>query len=699
MKMKHTMGRSQTWRLGLLGLLAAISIAACSESSGGGTLDVNATDVLVLDTGVEIEADTQSQAEAVAETTLGDSESPDSGDTSAPELPSPGGCCSADEDCASGAQCIGLSIGDPGICIATPPPGECYEARDCEDGQACQGAHPTICVMSSLPSTGTCVEMPAYCCYDDADCEEGKTCEGTNEAIWGPGECHGQPEPGRCYRDAHCAEGTSCLGATPCGCLVDCYWAGPGYCVPPGETCCFSDGDCAEDRHCVGGHIGGPPGHCKPPLGDGSCWGDKDCGGDGHCEGADMCPCDALCDMEDHPGVCVGGGETCCEQDDECAPGFTCASFPEALGLEGACKPEQVDGMCWDHDDCGVEGICIGAVPCPCGDTIDGVGCDIPGTCYDKAAYGCCTSDDDCDPDAAGDSVCGLGSTCVAPLSFGQCWTDGDCYETQACTGVTICPCGMLCTMPTLPGSCTPLPQGCCYDDAGCDEGFVCRGGGSTEDNIDHMPGGCVPDPEGAACPYDAACCWDPIDCGDSAHCEGAIHCACNELCYSCGACMEDQIGQCVDGPVDPCCFIDEHCPGGHVCAGGGLGGYPGSCKVPDPEGGCWRNADCSVEGEICHGEQICPCDALCDAPDEPGHCTMAVDLDCCFGPDDCSPLFVCVPEGPDTSFGVCKPRSMGDGCWFDSDCAETEDCLGIFVCPCDADCAEGDSIGECAPK
>lgn len=442
---------SETWfatrRLAVACALLC-GLAACDSGSDEGTPDVGGSDVVTADTVADVPG-----GEDVVLTPDVTPDSAGPADTravdTAPEVFVPGGCCESDDDCAPGEQCIGLAIGSPGVCVPAPSTGACYERRDCADDEVCTGGRATICVMSSLPDLGTCESMPQHCCWDDGDCDEGRECQGPNEATWGPGECLLVPEIGYCYGDGHCPENTYCIGAHPCGCMVDCYWSGPGVCVPLDGTCCFSHDDCDEGEHCSGGTLGERPGNCKPALDDGTCWGPADCASNEVCEGAQMCQCDADCDMEDVPGTCVAP-TVCCAEDTECPDGTTCAHFPEVLHLEGVCKPAQTAGMCWDSDDCLADQVCLGAIPCRCGQSTAGDGCDIPGECVDKEPYGCCATDADCTEGR----ICALGATCVDPLESGQCWSDHDCSGTEHCNGLTVCPCDKLCTAPTAPGTC-----------------------------------------------------------------------------------------------------------------------------------------------------------------------------------------------------------------------------------------------------
>lgn len=224
---------------------------------------------------------------------------------------------------------------------------------------------------------------------------------------------------------------------------------------------------------------------------------------------------------------------TCCHQDYDCAPDQRCAKGPQYYDM-GMCRPAVSGGGCWSPQDCAVDEVCAGMVPCPCDLHFTGTECGSPGHCAKKLP-GCCRTDGEC---PAG-QVCAPGNTCQPAVAPGKCWTQADCYETQQCTGATFCPCGAICGVGTFPGTCTPLPSGCCYDDTGCPEGQVCTG-----TSWGHTPGHCVPSHLGPACPGDFACCWHDDDC-PGGYCQGATACGCIELCPACGACAPDQMGTC----------------------------------------------------------------------------------------------------------------------------------------------------------
>ncbi len=378
--------------------------------------------------------------------------------------------------------------------------------------------------------------LPEWCCWDDLHCDEGFVCQGM---ILGdePGGCEPAPGPGKCFDDSHCDPDEHCEGAGTCPCMYDCYWVGPGTCVPDMDWCCKDDSDCPEtdsgiDLICVGGDIGAG-GVCLPAPPLGNCYDDGDCPGASECGGQSVCSCDMNCISE--PGWCTSPGYTCCDDNAPCPPNSKCVDIPGMT--KGTCLEIPFPGSCWDGSDCAPAEYCFGQNPCPCDTPPDMDGCGWPGECL-PLGDACCQSDGQC---PAG-LVCAPGNTCEPAPGPGKCFTDDDCYETQSCTGGTVCPCGMLCSVGTNPGTCTPLPAGCCNTDADCNPGAVCRG----QQAFDDMPGSCVPDPNGPQCLGDAACCWSEDDCPGNDTCVGASVCGCIELCYNCGACQPDVMGYCM---------------------------------------------------------------------------------------------------------------------------------------------------------
>lgn len=561
-----------------------LALAACGGSEGnsldGSTMDVIAPDM--PDAG----NDRSQTGETTSEVSAPDNVQPEI----QPDTIFPGGCCGSDTECNEGARCIGLDIDPLGVCVPIPAVGACYERTDCGEGQACQGAHVTICVMSSLPATGTCVDMPDHCCYEDIECDEGLTCEGANDAVWGPGECHPTPDPGRCWRPEQCPEGFACLGATPCGCLVDCYWAGSGYCTPPDGSCCFFDGDCAEGLHCVGGQIGGTMGHCKPPLTGGDCWGNEDCPINGQiCFGEKICPCDAFCDVEDEPGHCTMGEDLdCCYDAQDCSPGLVCV--PEHnLTTFGVCKPMSMGDGCWFDSDCAANETCFGVYICPCdadcgqGDTIgdcmpnwcelDGGECGLGAPTSDGCPYGwgpvnlagCDEGDLCCMPDqdmcaGKGETVSGIPDDepcCDSLDAIAAEEIDPETGQCEALIGGMICAaCG--------DGQCESGWENPCNCPEDCKEDptdpmALCAATGGTWNGCGS---GCGPwscgEPFQMDCP---AVCVSQCECGDGMGWDpqqGCVSCTCNEWWETWKALLTqvaqcNSVANCIDVPGTSC--------------------------------------------------------------------------------------------------------------------------------------------------
>lgn len=73
-------------------------------------------------------------------------------------------------------------------------------------------------------------------------------------------------------------------------------------CAPkPQPQCCMVDLDCGDFVYspCVNGV-------CKPGPEAGTCWKNQDCPDGQACTGVVVCPCGAVCDQPDKPGVCEG---------------------------------------------------------------------------------------------------------------------------------------------------------------------------------------------------------------------------------------------------------------------------------------------------------------------------------------------------------------------------------------------------------
>ena len=118
------------------------------------------------------------------------------------------------------------------------------------------------------------------------------------------------------------------------------------------------------------------------------------------------------------------------------------------------------------------------------------------------------------------------------------------------------------------------------------------------------------------------------------------------------------------------------------MCVGGENG--EGVCKpIPPPVyGPCWDGAAC-VNGDVCVGAQLCPCNADCDMEDQIGTCEEDPNAAPCG-------------EAPKTG---CSPQ---DDCGAGNVCMFTDSCLPS-TCACDEEakqwmCTMDCAAGECVP-
>ena len=462
----------------------------------------------------------------------------------------PANCCFVDSDCDPGNVCVGYDGGpwpEAGTCQAAPEEGRCWSDADCPfPVDHCEQATICGCGEKCALEPGYCLHVidPPNCCQTDEECGFGLVCVGAG--MGAGGTCLQAPAGGDCFGDNDCLPAEYCINETICSCDMNCI-SEAGVCIPFGVACCFGNADCEDTELCAPTSNEPGPGVCKEQPPEGLCWLDAQCKPGQSCKGADICGCDQDCFAPDQPGECLtpcADLDCCCDEQD-CGPDYECVY----LDAGNVCLPIQPAGMCWQDTDCGDSEYCFGANPCACAWDCDGDGGDIPGTCKPTGGDMCCMTDADCPQFFVGEPMFCLledgnpfiAGTCQPMAPFGKCWNDDDCYMIQTCEGNGFCPCGMDCQAPgTTMGDCSPLPTHCCYTDADCEAGSVCRGDSAGQ----KMPGSCVPDPNGPQCLGDAQCCWDNGDCGGGT-CNGASVCGCIELCPVCGACQADQMGWC----------------------------------------------------------------------------------------------------------------------------------------------------------
>lgn len=231
----------------------------------------------------------------------------------------------------------------------------------------------------------------------------------------------------------------------------------------------------------------------------------------------------------------------CCVTDSDCVGMQTCVQLG-GVEVWGKCLPEPGLGECWVQEDCDLSqgNYCSGASVQSCQSVLAVM--DTLGHCVHDDPPFCCGDDSQCLPGYVCVGGAGEGGTCEPAPQPGTCWDDDDCYETQTCEGEMTCGCMGACAWLPTPGTCSPLPQGCCFTDEQCGVGFVCR---ARPTESGQLPGACVPNPLGPACMGDSACCWEDSDCPGESTCGGASLCGCIELCWVCGACLPDTMGFC----------------------------------------------------------------------------------------------------------------------------------------------------------
>jgi len=368
----------------------------------------------------------------------------------------------------------------------------------------------------------------------------------------------------------------------------------------------------------------------------------------------------------------------CCEAAGDCAEGSVCLGL--AFGAPGTCWPAPVDGGCFFDADCAEGERCLGEHQTNC------MMSSLPweGTCV-KGPSDCCESDQDCA--ALGDYVCaaegGLQSPgiCMPRPAEGQCWSDRQCADDEHCEGPKACGCLVDCDLWIEAGSCVPdLPGECCHSNADCPEGY-CVAGDLGAGGVCHTE--LLPD----------GSCFTDADCGgEEIVCTGAQVCSCDMNCVSFAGTCRPLTGD--------CCFTDDQCPAGQICAGEGPGGYTGVCKLPAaPDGKCWDDFECGF-GSSCVGAAICPCDADCDMEDTPGTCALLPG--CCTSDEDCDlgidQYLVCAGFDLDPAglVGKCVPPAGVGECWDDLDCGLGQVCSGSSLCPCDAVCGMIEAPGTC---
>ncbi len=300
----------------------------------------------------------------------------------------------------------------------------------------------------------------------------------------------------------------------------------------------------------------------------------------------------------------------------DAAGGSEDAAEPEAATDTGDAEPEVVDSLepecteslatfdCDDEDEC-TDDLCAG------------------GACTSVPIEGCCLTAQDCDDgvDCTEDTCNGITKQCLHVFEDNHCCLDAaDCEDSDTCTADLCaanrcvhpkvgCPCSSgpscsddnPCTAETcVDAACEYEPvagQGCCGDDAGCDDGDASTADQCHEGLCWHGPSSCAadsncssPDPCKAATCEAGACHFAAIAgcCALDSHCDDG-HEATEDRCLE-GSCAS-WIGEA------PACSTSAECPTFLECAEVSCVEAAGRCTLSPVagEGCCTSLADCPV--------------------------------------------------------------------------------------------------------
>ena len=472
--------------------------------------------------------------------------------------------CTQSDTCGNGF-CLGgdwLPCDDNNICTAdacVPAGGGCVYTpinAPCDDGNPCTA--PDMC------QDGTCTPGNTICqCVEDTDCDDdGNLCNGTltcvdNACILNPDtvivcdpgndtECRENlcdPDTGdcdmvfaidgtQCSDGSLCTDGDQCLNGLCAGVEIACddhilctsdSCEPQAGCVFTNNTLPCDDGDvCTVEDTCGGGECAGTPYECED---DNACTDDL-CMAVGdlpqcfHQYNTAECDDESACTDNDTciNGVCKGTAIACLDDnfctDNECDPATGCVFPQNSLPCDDS-DPCTVTDQCADGECGGQPKDCGDSNPC----TDDSCAAD-SGACVNQPNTDECDDDTACTEDdicAAGvcaglPVVCDDGNTCTQNLCDQQ---DGCFYpelpDNSPCDDSNLCTDGDLCTA----GECGGLWQeGCCIEDANCDDDFLC--------SVDTCTGN--------ACGYTAMDCADDNDCTGDTCLEGeCLHLALGE--------------------------------------------------------------------------------------------------------------------------------------------------------------------------
>jgi len=250
------------------------------------------------------------------------------------------------------------------------------------------------------------------------------------------------------------------------------------------------------------------------------------------------------------------------------------------------------------------------------------------------------------------------------------------------------------------------------------------------EDANDRCPASMPQD--GGFCSGSDTCTYGGLACQCGRPCQPAYGCQCVDGRWMCWhtdpiACPDEGVMQDAhqDAPLDPMVDPGQGCPlqeplGTGGCSQQGLVCQYGTeccCGQCHPAMVC----ECFGNGWGCYATDACMIPACPDVIEDIGFppdgavgadvpeplsdasSDAAVDVSfpdvtvppCCAKNADCGPGWVCGTRGGSAN-GTCKPEMPFGHCWSEEDCATGSTCLGVVVCPCNADCDGMDQPGTC---
>jgi hypothetical protein len=524
--------------------------------------------------------------------------------------------CDGVAECDNGFACDGLEQCEDGFCAAGVP-------VECDDGVEC-----TLDVCSA--STGECEFLPQNSqCSDDVFCNGVEICDaaegcqpGTPPLCVDTIDCTADScdeANDRCAfapDDSICADATFCNGDELCDVGLGCQ-AGPARSCDD-QIACTTD-SCDEDTAaCV-----------NTPD-------DQACSNGVFCDGAEVCVEGVGCEAGSAVS-CNGDSDGVACTNDECSEvALGCVAVPDSSLCpagefclqDTGCEEGQAcstDDDCDDNDACnGIEVCetvspgsdrCVPGEPVVCDDSLSCTddSCDMDtGECVFTPQDGRCADTNLCN----GSEVCDLVEGCIAGAPL-------DCDDGVDCTDDTSCLPAAGCLNRPIDDLCQDISA--CNGEETCDAVLGCQAGeplvcgtdgvDCTIDRCDDEAGGCVHDPDDAACaPMTCAVdapsltCDATLGCGN--HCSPAT---CQGKLYLCGDCKDNE-GDCRADDRDGECF--------GACSNnesGFKGEIPGQNQNPCQKMDCYFDQDSGSGNDNCYWSQSCD-------PLEPMSCNYDAD-------------------------------------------------------------------------